>query len=58
MEQNIQGKRKKPKLRKELTLFQLVIIGVVGAMGNGALFGTVGMVNLNAGEIFSCFGVY
>ena len=37
-------RHKKPKLRRELTLFQLVIIGVVGALGNGALFGTVGMV--------------
>ena len=54
MEQNIQGKRKKPKLRKELTLFQLVIIGVVGAMGNGALFGTVGMVSIaGPGAIFA-----
>ena len=53
MEQNIQGRRKKPKLRKELTLFQLVIIGVVGAMGNGALFGTVGMVAIaGPGAIF------
>ncbi len=53
MEQNIQGKRKKPKLRKELSLFQLVIIGVVGAMGNGALFGTVGMVSIaGPGAIF------
>lgn len=53
MEQNIQGKTKKPKLRKELSLFQLVIIGVVGALGNGALFGTVGMVSIaGPGAIF------
>lgn len=44
MDEPITGKHRKPKLRRELTLFQLVVIGVVGALGNGALFGTVGMV--------------
>ncbi len=46
MDEPITGKHKKPRLRRELSLFQLVIIGVVGALGNGALFGTVGMVAL------------
>lgn len=46
MDEPITGKHRKPRLRRELTLFQLVIIGVVGALGNGALFGTVGMVAL------------
>lgn len=46
MDEPITGKHKKPRLRRELTLLQLVIIGVVGALGNGALFGTVGMVAL------------
>lgn len=44
MDEPITGKHKKPRLRRELSLFQLVVIGVVGALGNGALFGTVGMV--------------
>jgi amino acid transporter len=44
MEQNIQGRRKRPKLRKELTFAQLILIGVVGSLGNGALFGTIEMV--------------
>ncbi len=53
MEQGIPGKRKKTRLRRELSLFQLVIIGVVGALGNGALFGTVGMVSIaGPGAIF------
>ncbi len=39
-------KAKKPKLKRELTLVQLVFIGVAGALGNGALFGAVGMVTL------------
>ncbi len=46
MDEPITGKHKKPRLRRELSLLQLVIIGVVGALGNGALFGTVGMVAL------------
>ena len=32
------------RLRRELTFPQLVMIGVVGALGNGALFGTIEMV--------------
>lgn len=44
MDEPITGRHKKPRLRRELSLFQLVVIGVVGALGNGALFGTVGMV--------------
>ncbi len=38
------AKTKKPQLKRELTLVQLVFIGVAGALGNGALFGAVGMV--------------
>lgn len=30
-------------LKKELTLFQLVIIGIVGAVGTGVLFSSAGM---------------
>ncbi len=53
MDQKSQRKKKKTKLRRELSLFQLVIIGVVGALGNGALFGTVGMVSIaGPGAIF------
>jgi len=37
---------KKPQLKRELTLVQLVFIGVAGALGNGALFGAVGMVTV------------
>ena len=32
------------RLRRELTFPQLVMIGVVGALGNGALFGTIEIV--------------
>ncbi|MEM0157404.1 MAG: APC family permease [Thermoplasmataceae archaeon] len=35
---------RRQKLRRELTFPQLVMIGVVGALGNGALFGTIEMV--------------
>ncbi len=40
------AKAKKPQLKRELTLVQLVFIGVAGALGNGALFGAVGMVTV------------
>jgi amino acid transporter len=40
---NIIG-RKKPRLKKDLTFNQMVMIGLVGSFGNGALFGTVVMV--------------
>lgn len=33
-------------LKKELTLFQLVIIGIVGAVGTGVLFSSAGMASL------------
>ena len=37
-------RKKQVELKRELTLTQLVVIGVSGALGNGALFGAVGMV--------------
>jgi amino acid transporter len=46
--------KKKPKLRKDLTFNQLLMIGLVGAFGNGALFGTVAMVaDVGPGAIFA-----
>jgi amino acid transporter len=37
-------KRRKPRLKKDLTFNQMLMIGLVGSFGNGALFGTVVMV--------------
>ncbi len=45
MEEKNDGKRKKTRLKKELTFAQLIMIGVVGSLGNGALFGTIDMVS-------------
>ena len=45
MEEKNEGKRKKTRLKKELTFAQLIMIGVVGSLGNGALFGTIDMVS-------------
>lgn len=40
-------RRERKRLRRELTFSQLVMIGVVGALGNGALFGTIEMVGFS-----------
>ena len=37
-------KKRKPRLKKDLTFNQMLMIGLVGSFGNGALFGTVVMV--------------
>ena len=52
---NIDTKRKpgKIRLKKELGFYELLVIGVAGALGNGALFGTVQMVSgAGPGAIF------
>jgi len=36
--------KRKPKLKKDLTFNEMLMIGLVGSFGNGALFGTVSMV--------------
>ncbi len=38
-------KKRKPRLKKDLTFNQMLMIGLVGSFGNGALFGTVVMVS-------------
>ncbi len=38
------GLLRKPRLKKELGFYELLIIGVAGSLGNGALFGTIDMV--------------
>lgn len=48
-------KTKKPRLRRELTLVQLVVIGVAGALGNGALFGAVEMVTVSGSGAIIAF---
>lgn len=35
---------RKPRLKKELGFYELLIIGIAGSLGNGALFGTIDMV--------------
>ncbi|MCL4323066.1 MAG: APC family permease [Candidatus Thermoplasmatota archaeon] len=35
---------KRPRLKKELGFYELLIIGIAGSLGNGALFGTIDMV--------------
>ncbi len=46
--QNTQTRRKgllrRNRLKRELGLYELVILGVAGSLGNGALFGTISMV--------------
>ncbi len=36
--------KRKPRLKKDLTFNEMLMIGLVGSFGNGALFGTVTMV--------------
>jgi len=52
--------KKGPKLKKELGFYELLIIGVAGSLGNGALFGTVEMVTgAGPGAIFGfIFGAF
>ena len=52
--------KKGPKLKKELGFYELLVIGVAGSLGNGALFGTVEMVTgAGPGAIFGfIFGAF
>ena len=48
------SKQKNTKLKKELSLFQLTIIGIVGAVGTGILFSSAGMAGVaGPASIFS-----
>lgn len=42
-------------LKKQLTLYQLVILGVSGSLGNGAIFGTIKMVGRAGSGAFISF---
>ncbi|MCL4438614.1 MAG: APC family permease [Candidatus Thermoplasmatota archaeon] len=59
---NVDTKRRPRKigLKKELGFYELLVIGVAGALGNGALFGTVQMVSgAGPGAIFGfVFGAF
>lgn len=46
---------KTAELRKQLTLYQLIIMGVSGSLGNGALFGTIKMVGRAGSGAFVAF---
>ncbi len=35
---------RKPRLKKELGFYELLVLGIAGSLGNGALFGTIAMV--------------
>ncbi|MCL4341644.1 MAG: APC family permease, partial [Candidatus Thermoplasmatota archaeon] len=60
MEAVSKKRRSKIGLKRELGFYELLVIGVAGALGNGALFGTVQMVSgAGPGAIFGfVFGAF
>ena len=47
--------KRKPRLKKDLTFNQMLMVGLVGAFGNGALFGTVAMITIAGPEAILAF---
>lgn len=52
---NIKVKSKKPRLKKDLTFNEMLMVGLVGAFGNGALFGTITMITYAGPEAILAF---